>query len=54
MFEPIIKKSCTINLLTSIYLGDKVFAGNDEDVTVKVFRNGELVFSGYVEPNSYT
>lgn len=54
MFEHIIKKSCTINLITSIYLGDMVFAGNENDVTVKVFKNNSLIFSGFVEPNTYT
>ena len=54
LFVPIIKKSCTINLITSIYLGDMVFAGNENDVTVKVFKNNKLIFSGFVEPNTYT
>lgn len=60
LFTPIIKKSCTINLLTSIFLGDKVFASNDEDVSVKIYKtpkdteNKQLIFSGFVEPNTYT
>lgn len=54
LFQTVLKKSCTINLVTSIFLGDKVFAGNAEDVTVKVFKNNILIFSGFVEPNTYT
>lgn len=54
LFVPIIKKSCNINLITSIYLGDMVFAGNENDVTVKIFKNNKLIFSGFVEPNTYT
>ena len=54
MFEHILKKSCKITLLSKIYLGDKVFAGNEEDVTVTVLKNNVVIFSGFVEPNTYT
>ena len=54
LFTTIIKKSCTINLLTSEYLGDILFSGKDTDVTVEVKKNGKVVFQGFVEPNTYS
>ena len=42
LFTTIIKKSCTINLLTSEYLGDILFSGKDTDVTVEVKKNGKV------------
>lgn len=53
LFQTIIKKSCTVNLVTSIYLAD-LFAANEEDVTISVFKNNTLIFKGFVEPNSYS
>lgn len=53
LFQTIIKKSCTVNLVSSIYLGD-LFATNEEDVTISVFKNNTLIFKGFVEPNSYS
>lgn len=53
LFEPIIKKQCTINLLTNVYLGDKLFAGNSESVGVLVYKNNETIFQGFVEPDTY-
>lgn len=54
LFETIIKKSCTINLLTKQYLGDILFSGKETDVKVKVKKNGIVIFSGFVEPNTYS
>lgn len=55
LFEHIIKKSCKINLVTSMYLGDLLFSGNEKDTTVKIWKNGDTcIFSGYVEPYTYT
>lgn len=54
LFQHVIKKSCTINLVSKIYLGDKFFAANEENVSVKIFRNNILIFNGFVEPNTYS
>lgn len=54
LFNTIIMKKCSINLVSKIYLGNKIFAGNSEDIRVKVFKNNVLIFSGFVEPCSYT
>lgn len=54
LFNTVIMKECSINLISKIYLGDKIYAGNSEDIRVKVFKNNSLIFSGFVEPCSYT
>lgn len=53
MFEHIIKKQCSINFITSIWLGN-LFTGNDRDITVSVWRNDDLIFYGYAEPQSFS
>lgn len=50
----IIKKTCTINLVTSIYLGNILFAGNEKSIEVEIFKNTNCIFSGYVEPYTYS
>lgn len=54
MFTTIIKKSCKVSLVTKIYLGDILFAGNETSVGCKIYKNNTLIFDGYVEPNTYT
>lgn len=54
MFTTIMKKSCTVSLVTSMYLGDILFAENETSVTCQIYKNNTLVFDGYVEPNTYT
>ena len=39
LFTHVIKKSCTINLVTKIYLGNSFFATNEDSVSVKVYKN---------------
>ena len=53
-FAPIIRKSCTINLVTDRYIGDWLWAANAKNITVKVNRGSTLIFSGFVEPNTYS
>lgn len=54
-FEPIIKRSLTLNLISSEYLGNYFFGVNERDVTINVFDDNDVcVFAGYVEPNVYT
>lgn len=54
LFSHVVKKSCTINLVTKIYLGNSFFAVNEDSVSVKVYKNSTLVFSGFVEPYTYS
>lgn len=53
MFQVILKKSARIILESKIYLGDVLFAGSVDDVSVKIYKDKKLVFDGYVEPNSF-
>lgn len=53
-FTHIIKKSCSIRLVTSKYLGDYLFNKNVNSVVVNVLCDGVCLFAGFVEPNIYT
>ena len=53
-FDPIIRKSCTINLLTDHYIGDLLWADNAANISVIVNRNGDIIFLGFVEPNTFS
>lgn len=52
-FETIIRKSCTITLVTNSFLGNYLFAGNSRSVSVKVKRNENVIFDGFVEPSTF-
>lgn len=52
-FETIIRKSATINLVTKQYLGNLLFANNARSTDVEITVDDEIVFSGYVDPNTY-
>jgi len=52
-FQHLIKKSATINLVTRNYLGDTLFANNARDIEVTITKNGQCLFFGYLEPNTY-
>ncbi|WP_455060104.1 hypothetical protein [Prevotella pallens] len=53
-FETIIRKSCTINLLTENFLGGELYAGNSRNIRVNVRKEGNIIFAGYVEPNTFS
>lgn len=53
-FQTIIKHTCTITLLSKIYLGNYLFANNARDITVLVSKNNEVIFSGFIEPCAYS
>lgn len=53
LFDHILKKRCTLTLITKVWLGD-LFTANDRDVTVVIYKNNEIVFYGYVEPQSFS
>lgn len=52
-FSTIIKKSCTIELVTKTWLGDYLFADNITSIVVNVVKNNECLFAGYVTANTY-
>lgn len=52
-FDVLLQQSATIRLLTRGFVGD--FYGNTcRDTAVNILRDDELIFAGYVEPQSYT
>lgn len=53
-FTHIIKKSCTLTLLTDTYLGTYLFAEKEKDVVINIYEGNKCIFAGYVEPNIYT
>lgn len=53
-FTHIIKSSAEINLVTKTWLGDYLFANNYTSVTVTITRDGAIIFSGYVTPNTFS
>jgi hypothetical protein len=52
-FEHIIRKSAEINFVTKSYIGDKLFADNARDISVRVFKGGDDLFRGYIDPNTF-
>jgi hypothetical protein len=46
--------SCTLTLQVKSYLADKLFTGNERDITLKVMKGQRCLFDGYVEPNIFT
>jgi hypothetical protein len=53
LFDHILKKRCSLTLVTKIWLGD-LFTANDRDVKVVIYKNDDIVFYGYVEPQSFS
>ena len=53
-FTHIIKKSCTIELVTKDYMGDYLFSKGLYDIVVNVWLDDTCLFAGFVEPNIYT
>ena len=47
-FQPIIKHSATVNLLTKTYIGQYFWSESPVDIRVEIFRNSEIIFSGFV------
>lgn len=52
--EHVIRKSATINLVVSEYLGDLLFTGTARDIVVNIWKGSECVFAGYVEPATFS
>lgn len=53
-FNTLIRKNCTITLLTSIYIGDMFWAANANSISVEIKKNNSIIFYGFVEPNTYS
>ena len=53
-FTHIIKKSCTIELVTKDYMGNYLFSGGLYNIVVNVWLGNTCLFAGFVEPNIYT
>ena len=53
-FTHIIKKSCTLSLITNSYLGDYLFSEKEKEVIINIYEDNKCIFAGYVEPNIYT
>ena len=53
-FQPIIKHSATVNLLTKTYIGQYFWSESPVDIRVEIFRNSEIIFSGFVTQGSYS
>ena len=53
-FQPIIKHSATVNLLTKTYIGQYFWSESPIDIKVEIFRNSEIIFSGFVTQGSYS
>ena len=52
-FDVFIYKSATINLVTRQYLGQLLFANNARSISVEITRGNDVLFSGFVDPNTY-
>lgn len=52
--EHVIRKSATINLVVSDYLGDLLFTGTARDIVVNIWKGSECIFAGYVEPATFS
>lgn len=53
-FEPIIRKSASINLVTRDYIGDKLFANNSRNIKVNIYKEDLCIYAGFVEPNTFS
>lgn len=53
-FTHIIKKSCTIELVTKDYMGEYLFSSGLYNIVVNVWMYKTCLFAGFVEPNIYT
>lgn len=53
-FSPLIRKGCTINLLANSYIGDTLWAANAQNIKVEISKGNNVIFNGFVEPNTYS
>ena len=53
-FQHVIKQSARITLMTKTYLGGILFGNNPRSIPVEILRGNTCIFSGFVEPNTYS
>lgn len=53
LFEIIICKSATINLITNRWLGNLLFSNNARNIPVVISKGNEILFDGFLSPNTY-
>ena len=53
-FDVLITKTMELNLLSKKYLGDKLFTGDPRNCIINVWKGGDCIFAGFIEPNIYT
>ena len=53
-FQTIIRRSATINLVTSDYIGDKLFANNSRNIKVNIYKEDLCIYAGFIEPNTFS
>lgn len=54
MFTSIIKKTMSINLVTTQYFGDVLFSDQVKQTKVTVKMDDNVLFAGYIEPYTYS
>lgn len=52
--EHVIRKSATINLVVSDYIGDILFTSAARVIVVNIWKGSECIFAGYVEPATFS
>ena len=51
-FTHIIKSECTLNLIVSRFI-QELYIDNDRELSMRVYKNNSLIYSGYVQPFTY-
>lgn len=52
-FDVLLCQQVTVRLLTANYV-EEFFCANVRDAVVNIYREGELLFAGYIEPQAYS
>ena len=50
----VMRYSARINLISRIYLGDALWSANPTATVVNIYKNGAIVFAGYLQHNTYS
>ena len=52
-FETILTTNATITLLSKVWLGTYLYADDLTSIIVNIYKNNDILFAGYVTPNTY-
>lgn len=52
-FETILTTNATITLLSKVWLGAYLYADDLTSIIVNIYKNNNILFAGYVTPNTY-